>query len=58
MWYERVGRGEAGCNFTAADARTSCAAWRYIHTPSLLPFDLVTSVPFSFYDFIIYQALP
>ena len=29
---------------------------RYIRTPSLFLFDLVTSVPFSYYDYIVYEA--
>jgi hypothetical protein len=33
------------------------AAWRYISTPSLFIFDLATSVPFSYYDFIVYKVL-
>ena len=32
------------------------AAMRYIRTPSLFLFDLVTSVPFSYYDYIVYEA--
>jgi hypothetical protein len=32
------------------------AAWRYINTPSLFLFDLATSVPFSYYDYIVYKV--
>ena len=31
-------------------------AARYTKTPSLLLFDLATSVPFSYYDYIVYEA--
>ena len=33
------------------------AAWRYLNSPSLFFFDVVTSVPFSYYDFAIYKVL-
>lgn len=32
------------------------AGWRYLRAPSKFLFDLVTSVPFSYYDLIIYEA--
>ena len=30
--------------------------WKYLRTPSKFWFDLVTSVPFSYYDLILYEA--
>ena len=30
--------------------------WRYLKTPSLFAFDLVTSIPFSYYDLAIYEV--
>jgi hypothetical protein len=33
------------------------AAWRYLNSPSLFAFDVVTSVPFSYYDLAIYEVL-
>ncbi len=43
---------------TATAADTCVAVWRYVHTPSLFLFDIVTSVPFSYYDFYVYQVFP
>ena len=32
------------------------AGWKYLKTPSKFLFDLVTSVPFSYYDLILYYV--
>ena len=32
------------------------AAFRYLSKPSLFLFDMITSVPFSYYDLIAYEA--
>ncbi len=55
----RIG-GLALCTFTyfvlGGSHLCPFTVWRYVRTPSLLLFDLLTSVPFSYYDFYVYQA--
>ena len=46
----------ARCCRAGIDHELPPAARRYVTTPSLFLFDLATSVPFSYYDLIVYEV--